>query len=118
MENKEIIEKMAEMSKFVIDSITEMKNINENIISQLAKQQIDAVEGFNAVTTRQLNQLTSVKSPVELLGTQAEIATEVAKDMKENAMRVINILTESQNELRAYVEKNVQQFVDKTWTSA
>ncbi|MEO5345996.1 MAG: phasin family protein [Magnetococcus sp. YQC-9] len=118
MDNQEIIVKMAEMSKFVIDSITEMKNINENIISQLAKQQIEAVEGFNAATTRQLSELTAVKSPRELLDAQAEIATEVAKDVKEHAWRVINILTESQNELRAFAEKNVQQFVEKALTAA
>ncbi|MBF0296199.1 MAG: phasin family protein [Magnetococcales bacterium] len=114
MESKEIVEKMAEMSKFVIDSIAEMKQINENIISQLATQQIKAVEELNAVTTRQLNELTSAKSPMEILGTQAEITTKVAKDMKDHAFRVINILTESQNELRAFIEKNTQQFVDQT----
>ncbi|MBF0213073.1 MAG: phasin family protein [Magnetococcales bacterium] len=118
MENKEIVEKMAEMSKFVIDSISEMRKINENIISQLAAQQIEAVDGLNAVTTRQLKELTSAKSPMEILGTQAEITTEVAKDMKDHAFRVINILTESQNELRTFIEKNTQQFVDKALATA
>ncbi|MBF0162963.1 MAG: phasin family protein [Magnetococcales bacterium] len=118
MENQQIIEKMAEMSKFVIDSITEMKNINENIISQLAKQQIAAVEGFNVATTRQLGELSAVKSPIELLDAQTAITTEVAKDVKDHAMRVISILTESQNEMRVFVEKNVQQFVDKALSAA
>ncbi|NGZ06132.1 MAG: phasin family protein [Magnetococcales bacterium] len=117
MENKEIIEKMTEMSRFVIESIAEMRKINENIISQLAAQQIEAVEEFNSTTTRQLNELATVQSPMELLGTQTEIATEVAKDVKEHALRVIHILTESQNELREFVDKNIQQFVDKALAS-
>ncbi|MBF0213454.1 MAG: hypothetical protein HQM00_07815, partial [Magnetococcales bacterium] len=44
------------------------------------------------------------------------IASEMAKDMRTNTMRAMEILTQGQKELKSFLEKNVQQFIEKTKT--
>ncbi len=98
----------------MIDSITELQKINDNTVRELAKQQLDAIEEFNTAGVRQLDELTAAKTPKELLATQTEIANEVAKDMKANTQRAIAVLAQGQKELKDFLEKNVQQFIEKT----
>ncbi|MBF0427558.1 MAG: phasin family protein [Magnetococcales bacterium] len=114
MTSDKITKKMTEMTRLMIDSITELQKINDNTVRELAKQQLDAIEEFNATGARQLDELASAKSAKELLTTQTEIAAEVAKDMKANAMRAMEVLSQGQKELKTFLDKNVQQFIEKT----
>lgn len=118
MENAEIIEKMAGISNLMIESLTEMKKIGENTMLELAKQHVNTIDGFSKVSTRQAAELATVKSPQELLNAQTEMATAMANDMKNHAVRVMAILSESQDQLRTFVEKNIQKFADSAKIAA
>ncbi|MBF0613980.1 MAG: phasin family protein [Magnetococcales bacterium] len=118
MENEKMIEKMVELNSFVIHSITEMKKISENTMLELAKQQMESIEEFNKISARQVTELTTVKSPQELLDSQAAIASDAAQDMKNRAQQVLAILSSSQSQMQDFITQNVQQFVDKTLKAA
>lgn len=114
MNSEKITKRMTEMTRLMIDSITELQKINDNTVRELAKQQLEAIEEFNTSGSRQLDELSAAKSPKELLATQTEIASEVAKDMKANALRAMEVLVQGQKELKTFLDKNVQQFIEKT----
>ena len=83
-------------------------------VRALAKQQLDAIEEFNSVGSKRLEELTSAKTPKELLNTQTKMAAEMAKDLKSSTVRAIEVLTQGQKELKAFLEKNVKDFIEKT----
>ncbi|MBF0340748.1 MAG: phasin family protein [Magnetococcales bacterium] len=114
MNSDKITKKMTDMTRLMLDSITELQKINDNTVRELAKHQLDAIEEFNTSGARQLDQLAAAKSPKDLLATQTEIASEMAKDMRTNTMRAMEILTQGQKELKSFLEKNVQQIIEKT----
>ncbi|MBF0628270.1 MAG: phasin family protein [Magnetococcales bacterium] len=114
MNSDKITKKMTDMTRLMLDSITELQKINDNTVRELAKHQLDAIEEFNTSGARQLDHLAGAKSPKDLLAAQTEIASEMAKDMRANTMRAMEILTQGQKELKSFLEKNVQQFIEKT----
>ncbi len=114
MNSEKITKKMTEMTRMMIDSITELQKINDATVRELAKQQLDAIEGFNTAGSRQLDELAAAKSPKELLAVQTEIAAQVAKDMKANTQRAMEVLLTGQKELKTFMEKNIKDFIDKT----
>ena len=114
MNSEEITKKMTDTTRMMLDSIAELQKISDATVRALAKQQLDAIEEFNAVGTRRVEELTTAKTPKELLATQTKMASEVAKDLKASTMRTMEVLNQSQKELKAFLEKNVKDFIDKT----
>ncbi|MBF0459873.1 MAG: phasin family protein [Magnetococcales bacterium] len=114
MNSEEITKKMTDTTRMMIDSIAELQKINDATVRALAKQQLDAIEEFNSVGSKRLEELTSAKTPKELLNTQTKMAAEMAKDLKSSTVRAIEVLTQGQKELKAFLEKNVKDFIEKT----
>ncbi|MBF0126754.1 MAG: phasin family protein [Magnetococcales bacterium] len=109
----EITKKMTETTRMMIDSIAELQKINDATVRALAKQQLEAIEEFNSVSSRQLDALGDVKNPKDLIAIQAKIAAEVAEDLKSNTVRALEVLNQGQSELKAFLDRNVRALMEQ-----
>ncbi|MBF0462983.1 MAG: phasin family protein [Magnetococcales bacterium] len=113
MNTAELTGKMAETARIMIESIAELQNISNTALRALAKQQLDAIEEFNAVGMRRLKELAATKTPTELWAVQTKTAAEVADELKSSTMRAMKVLEQCQKDLQAFLEKSVSVFDEK-----
>ena len=102
-----MVEQMAEMSRKMMESITTMQKINDRTVQDLAKQQLEAAEGFISTGSRQMRELSGIGSLQDAVSAQAEIASELGTMMVDNAKRTMEVLSRGQNDLKVLIEKNV-----------
>ncbi|MEO5347351.1 MAG: phasin family protein [Magnetococcus sp. YQC-9] len=113
MDNNKVADRMTELTKRMMDSINDLQKINDRTVQELTKQQLEAAEGFITAGARQLKDLSSAKTIQEAVSTQADIASNLGKMMVDNAKRTMEVLTQSQNELKSLIDKNITKLVEE-----
>ncbi|MBF0212633.1 MAG: phasin family protein [Magnetococcales bacterium] len=113
MDNNKVAERMTDLTKKMMDSISDLQRINDRTVQELTKQQLEAAEGFITAGAKQLKDLSSAKTIQEAVSTQADIATNLGKMMVDNAKRTMDVLTQGQNELKVLIEKNITKLVEE-----
>lgn len=91
----------------------DLQKINDYIIQELTKQQLDAAEAFMTVGSKQFKIMIDTVNISKVFLTQLDIAAHLNRMMMENTHRTMSILTRGQQELTELIEKNFTNLDNK-----
>ncbi|MBF0380997.1 MAG: phasin family protein [Magnetococcales bacterium] len=111
--NNQVAENITEMTNKMIGTLTTLQNINTEAVKSLTEKQFSIVEGLISSSTKQLEELSTVKSPEEVISAQSKIVGEVGETMLSQIKENIEILNESRAKMEALVSKEVNEFIEK-----
>jgi len=111
--DKKIAEQVANMTRKMVTSATNLQKVNERTMKELAKQQMDAAEAFVNVGSKQLKDLSKFKTVQDVANAQANVATEVGKMMVDHAKQTMEVLTRSQEELKDLIEQDINELMEQ-----
>lgn len=112
--DKKIAEQVADVTRKMVASVTGLQKVNERTMKDLAKQQVEAAEAFVTVGSKQLKGLSKMKSVQDVMDAQADVAAEVGKMMVSQAKQTMEVLARSQEELKALIEQDIEELVERT----
>lgn len=102
------VDQMTQMTKSLLDSMTELQEINARTVQTLAKQQLSAAEEFMNVGAEGVKGLAQTQDVKEALNQQVNLATEMGEMMKSKAKETMEVLNGAKTDLDTLVEKNLE----------
>ena len=116
--DKKIAEQVADITRRMVVSVTNLQKVNERTMKELAKQQVGAAEAFVSAGSKQLKGLSKLKTVQDVVSAQADVAAEVGQMMVDNAKQTIELLSRSQDELKKLIEQDVNDIVEQAKSNA
>ena len=111
--SNQIADQINELTNKIVGTATNLQEINNEVIKNLVSKQISGVEGLVSLSTKQLEELKSVKTSEEAITAQTRIITEVGKTMQAQVQDNIDILNNSRSKLEALINQEVNEFIQK-----
>jgi phasin family protein len=102
---------MSELSKLgsdAYDSLKELAEINTKTAEKLSAQQLEILDTCLDTGSKQFSLATEAKDVKDILTAQANLATEYNEKVLAFARNTTAILTESKDEIAAWLEKGVE----------
>ncbi len=107
----DILSEMTTLGNSAYDSLKELAEINTKTAEKLSVQQLEILDSCLEAGTKQFMLATEAKGVKEVLSGQADLATEYNEKVLAFAKNTTAILTESKEELTAWLEKGVETAV-------
>lgn len=107
--SNEVFEKFTEASKSNYESAKALYDINVKTLSQLAEQQVAYSKLCMETMSASMSSMTSSKDIKEAATAQTELYQSMAEKVQGIARNSMDILTESKDEVTAWVEKSVEE---------
>lgn len=97
------------LNEEVYKSAKSLYDINVGILTQLAEQQLAYGSLFTDYATRQMELLGTTRNYKELMLAEGKAVKEFAVNAQAIASGTLNILTESKDDVAAWVEKGIEK---------
>ncbi len=104
----DILSEISKLSNEAYDSLKELAEINTKTAEKLSVQQLEIIDTCLDTGNKQFSLATEAKDYKDVLSAQATLATEYNEKVLAFARNTTAILTESKDEIAAWLEKGVE----------
>lgn len=111
--SNEVFEKLNETTKSNYESAKALYDINVKTLSQLAEQQVAYSKLCMESMSVSMKNITSTQDIKEATAAQTELYQSMTEKVQGIARNSMDILTESKDEVSAWVEKSVEEISSK-----
>lgn len=101
----DVIENVNQANKKAVDAVMSFNKIALRAQSQLARQQLAALENCLEAGTRQMKLASESRDPKELMAAQSEVAVALGEKLVAVAQESLEIQAKTRDELAAWVEE-------------
>lgn len=113
MQDNELIQQWVELNKSAMEAIKELGEINTSAMTRLTQRQMDMVGLYMEGSAKQLEALSSAKTPQAAIAAQSSLFIELNEKLMSNARQTVEVLTDVKSELAAWVEKGMEKTAAK-----
>ncbi|MEO5376723.1 MAG: phasin family protein [Magnetococcus sp. DMHC-6] len=106
-----IPEKMAEVTKNVLDSVLRMQEISDKTMQNLAKQQMAVAQSCMEAGVKQIRKASDARDVRDAVGSQADLTQELGELMINHARQTMELLTSGRDEIKTLVEKKMNDML-------
>lgn len=96
---------MSEVYSTTIDAMKQSGNLNLQAWKKLTEIQLDTMTQVMECGTRQWQLVANAKTPADVLGAESGFVSEYATKFMNNARQAMEVLTETQGEIRTRFER-------------
>ena len=103
----EILDQWAMVSRQALESMKELGQINERILTRMTEQQQQILSACLEATSLELQMMGGAKDPKDLLAKQAEVVSQYSNKFVDIVRSTNDLLADCRSELSAWMEKGV-----------
>jgi hypothetical protein len=103
----ELLDQWAMVSRQALESMKELGQINERILTRMTEQQQQILSACLEATSLELQMMGGIKDPKDLLAKQAELVSQYESKFVDIVRSTNDLLADYRSELSAWVEKGV-----------
>ncbi len=108
---REMIDQWAALSRSALESMKELGAINARLVGKMTAQQEAILSSCLEASAKEVNLISGVKDPKDLLAQQAALASEYGAKFVEIVRGTNDLLSECKNELSAWAERGMEKTV-------
>ncbi len=101
----EVYDQWLELTKNATEPMMKFNEITARALEKVARQQFDLARDYMDLGARQVQLLSEAKDPQKWIQGQGEMATEFGKKMMARAQEMVDLATQTQKEMTAWIEE-------------
>jgi len=107
----EVYDQWLELAKNAAEPMLKFNEITARALEKTARQQFDLARDYMDLGARQVQLLNEAKDPQKWLQGQGEMATEFGKKMMARAQELVDLATQTQKDMTAWMEETSKKAV-------
>jgi len=112
MQNNNFIQQWSALNNSATAAMQELGEINAKAMERLTQRQMEMMNVYMESGAKQLEVMGQAKGFQDVTTAQTKLYAEMQEKLMDNARQTVDILSETKNELAAWVEKAMQTAMD------
>ena len=109
-------EQISENSNQILNVVSSLHKINNHVVQSIVSHQLEGIEGLISTSTRQLQELSQVKTAEEAIAAQFQIVNEMGALIADQTKETIAVVSEGHDQVETLVTTEMQSMLEKAKT--